>query len=138
MRNFHKINPAIWQSARFRTLPSDDARYLFIYFFTNAHQTSAGAYFLHDGYACVDLDWDATKLRATRDTLIMAGMVQFDETTSEIFIVEWFAHNPPMNPKHVSGTAKQIDSLQSEKLKMAARESLARLPPPGTPRRNHG
>ena len=49
MREFSKVSPAVWQSERFHSLPSDDGRYVHLYLLTNDHQNSAGCYRLPDG-----------------------------------------------------------------------------------------
>ena len=38
MRDFSKISPDVWQSERFRALPSDEARYLFLYLMTTSEE----------------------------------------------------------------------------------------------------
>jgi hypothetical protein len=53
-REFSKVSPSLWRSARFAGL-SDKGKIGFVYFCTNAHVTSAGVYVLPDGYACSDL-----------------------------------------------------------------------------------
>ena len=75
MRDFSKISPALWQSKRFNTLPSDDGRYLYLYLLTNGHQTSAGAYRLPDGYATNDLRWELSRYVKARHELISADLI---------------------------------------------------------------
>ena len=65
MRDYSKISPALWQSARFNDLPSDDGRYLYLYLLTSSHQTSAGCYQLPDGYSCSDLRWPLARCSTT-------------------------------------------------------------------------
>ena len=95
---------ALWRSRRFQAL-ADDAKLLLLYLLTNEHQTSAGAYRLLAGYACVDLGWVADRFRCAMDVLLGAEMVMEDRDTSEILILRWFKHCPPMNAKHRTGAS---------------------------------
>jgi hypothetical protein len=124
-REFSKVVPALWGSPRFAGLPTDDARLAFLYLLTNAHQTSAGAYRLLPGYACVDLGgWTLDRFGAAMDALERAGMIRIDRSTFEVMIERWFKHCPPMNSKHHLGTARLIARLDSPLLRQAAAGSL--------------
>jgi len=126
MREFNKVSPALWQSQRFKGLPKDDPRLLFLYLLTNAHQNSAGCYALPEGYARVDLvRWSTKKFHTALAALASAGMIHTDEQTSEVLIDGWFKHNPPMNMKHYIGTMRVVDLIRSPRLKAAASEGLA-------------
>jgi len=116
LREYSKVSPNLWQSKRFNSLASDDARYLYLYLLTNSHQTSAGCYRLPNGYACDDLRWPVDRYVAARTALIDADLVQFDADTSEVRIVRWFRHNPPATTDHLTGIVRQLERLQSEKL----------------------
>ena len=78
MRSFHKVSPILWQSARFQGLPSDDGRFLFFYLLTCPHNSSAGCFWLSDGYACQDLGWTQDHYDTARQSLIDAEMVDHD------------------------------------------------------------
>ena len=116
MREFSKVSPAVWQSKRFIGLPSDDARYLYIYLLTCEHQTSAGIYRLKDGYACDDLRWDAKRFAKARRELVEADLIHFDEMESVVLITRWFRHNPPTSADHLTGIERVIERIPSEKL----------------------
>lgn len=113
MRDYSKISPAVWQSARFNSLPSDDGRYLYLYLLTCSHQTSAGCYVLPEGYACSDLRWPPNRYHAAREQLIAADLVHFDPQGEVILITRWFKHNPPMSESHLIGIERQLERLPS-------------------------
>jgi hypothetical protein len=87
MREFSKISPALWQSERFNSLPSDDGRYLYLYLLTNEHQNSAGCYRLLDLYACSDLRWSIERYSKARSELVDGGLVRFDAKGPVVMIV---------------------------------------------------
>jgi hypothetical protein len=124
MRSFSKIAPVLWQSERFNNLPSDDGRYLYLYFLTCERQTSAGAYRQPDGYACEDLRWPLDKYKLARDQLIDAELIAFDAETSVVMITRWFKHNPPMNDSHLKSIEGELSRLPSQTIAQAAYEGL--------------
>ena len=124
MRDFSKISPALWQSQRFNTLPSDDGRYLYLYFLTCEHQNSAGCYRISDGYACDDLQWPQERYLKARSQLIAADLIAFDYDCLVVMICRWFKHNPPMNEKHFIGIERVLEKLPSATIQKAAQDSL--------------
>jgi hypothetical protein len=124
MREFSKISPAVWQSARFNNLPSLEGRYLYLYLLTSRHQTSAGCYQLPDGYACTDLGWPIERYTDARRELSEAGLIGFDPEASVVMITRWFKHNPPMSASHLTGIERILERLASDEIRMAAQEAL--------------
>lgn len=125
MRDFSKISPAVWHSQRFNTLPSDDGRYLYLYFLTCEHQNSAGCYRLPDGYACHDVQWLQERYVKARSQLVAADLITFDDDSSVVMICRWFKHNPPMNEKHLIGIERLLQKLPSLTLQKAAQNALS-------------
>lgn len=122
-REFTKVSPAVWASARFHAL-TDRGRLLYLYCLTSAHVNSCGVYRLPDAYAASDLGWSAEEYRQERSALVAAGMVDFDPDTSEILIERWFRHNAPMNPDHATGTRRLVASIDSDRLREAAESAF--------------
>ena len=113
MRDFSKISPSVWRSQRFNELPTDDARYLYLYLLTCEHQTYAGAYHLPHGYACDDLRWEKSRLSQALEKLVASGLVIHDAATAEIAITRWFKHNAPMSESHLLGVERTIERIHS-------------------------
>lgn len=118
------VSVAVWDSKRFRSLPTDSARLFYLYSLSNVHQNSAGCFRLPDGYACDDLCWSAEKYREAREANIAAGLIQFDAETSEILVERWFKHSPPTNEKHNLGIARAVERIASPVLRNTALEAL--------------
>lgn len=116
-REFSKVSPALWRSARFAEL-SDRGKIAFLYFCTNAHVTSVGCYPLPDGYACADLGWTLEAYSAARNEVVRAGMVEFE--SGHVLIDRWFKHNPPMNKDHSTGTKRLIAEIECDRLREKA------------------
>ena len=124
MRDFSKISPAVWASERFNDLPSDDARYLYLFLLTSEHQNSAGLYKLKDEYAEADLRWGSEKYQKARQELIAADMIRFDGRSKMVLITRWFKHNAPMNESHFIGVVKVIEKLGNSAFQHEALEAV--------------
>ncbi len=114
MRDFTKVSPTIWHSDKFKSLPSDDARFVYLYLLTSPHQTSAGCFHLPNAYAASDLSWLQSRYEQARDELIAAEMIRFDASTSVVGIAGWFRFNPPQNQKHLIGIRHALERLPSQ------------------------
>lgn len=138
-RKFSKVSPALWRSGRFATLPTKEAKLLYLYFLTSEHQTSAGAFRIPDGYACEDLGWERKDYHEARQCLIDGEMIVFDADTEEVFVLRWFKHNPPTNPKHRAGTERLISEIDSDAIREIAEaeyDELCTTSEPENPRGN--
>jgi len=118
-REFTKVSPALWASARFNAL-ADRGRLLFLYMLTNQHINSSGVYRLPDAYAASDIGWNVDDYQAERAALVAAKMLDYDNSTSEVLIEGWYRHNGPMNDKHAIGTRKFIMAIDSDRLRELA------------------
>lgn len=123
-RDFTKVSPAIWASKCFKALQTDDERYCFLYLITNPHLNSAGAYRLPHAYAAHDLGWSIERYERAVVGLQEAGMILTDAECEELYISNWFRHNPPMNPSHRIGIIGHIERLTSAELRAVALKEL--------------
>lgn len=112
-RKFSMVSASLWRSARFRALPSTVEQLAYVFCLTCEHQNSTGCYRLPTGYASSDLGWADLEFETARDKLIEAGLIRFDLDTEELFVSNWFIHNPPQNPKHITGTERIIERIES-------------------------
>lgn len=124
MRDFNKVSPTLWQSARFKGLPSDDGRFLLFYLLTCPHNNSAGCFWLPDGYACPDLGWAQDRFDTSLQSLIDADNVDHDADNQVVLVRRWFRHNPPMNQSHYKGILGQLEKAPSDRLRDKAYTAL--------------
>lgn len=125
MRDFSKVSPRLWQSIRFRNLPDDDARYLYLFLLTCSHNNSAGAFRLPAAYAAADLGWTVDRLDKGLGALADGNLIERDQTTEELFVLRWFHHNPPTNRKHLLGIERLISELDSDAVRETAEAEVA-------------
>lgn len=131
-REFSKISPKVWRSQRFRSLESDDPRYLLIYLMTCQHQSSAGCFRMPDAYGAADLDWTVERVRKARAALVQSDLIAFDAGTDEYFICGWFMHNKPMNASHQKAIVNRISDLESDLLREVAEGEFGEAALPST------
>ena len=107
MRNFAKIAGTLWGSRKFRALPSDDARLLYLYVHTCPHANSIGTYWLPEGYALVDLiKWDAERFQAAISACCKVGLIDYDGENEVIRIIGFLNHSEIINGKHGMGAVR--------------------------------
>ena len=111
MRDYAKISCTLWGSRKFRTLPSDELRLLYLYLHTSQHVNSVGCYVLRTGYALADLGWDECDTGSIRYrngiiALQNAGLIGYEPQENLIRIVDYLRHDPFCNAKHASGAIK--------------------------------
>ncbi|PAP96630.1 hypothetical protein [Mesorhizobium wenxiniae] len=123
-REFSKISPKVWRSKRFRALPVDDARYLLMFLLSSEHQTSAGCFRMPDAYAAADLGWPIERMDEARKHLIEGGLIAFDSTTDEYFVIGWFGHNKPMNASHQKSIVRVVSDIESDAVREIAEAEL--------------
>ncbi len=113
-KGFTKVyGEALWGSKRFLAA-SDKAKLAYVYFLSNTHSNSIGAYRIPDGYALVDLGWTRDEYVAARTELEAVELIYFDDDTSVVYVANWFRHSPPQNEKHAQGCQRMILELESD------------------------
>jgi len=118
MRDYGKISTTIWNSQKFRSLPSDDARLLYFYLHTCPHVNSVGCFVLRDGYAADDLGWEKERYRYGIETLRKANLIGYDRAERLVKIENFLAFDPFNNAKHAKGAIKIALSLPDCRIKL--------------------
>ena len=111
MRDYGKVYTALWRSKKFRGLPSDDCRLLYLYLHTCPHANMLGCFVLDEGYALSDLGWTAKRYREGIDILSKAHLIGFDRSENLVRIVDFIKHDPFSNPKHAIAAVKMAEKL---------------------------
>ena len=111
MREYTKVSISIWNSKKFKSLTSDDARLAYFYFLTCPAVNSVGCFVIPDGYAAVDLGWGVDRYVKAIDSLSKAYLIAIDRDESVIRIINYLDHNPFTNPKHAIGAIRNAMAL---------------------------
>lgn len=105
-REFGLVSVSIWNSRKFTSLPTDDARLLYLYLLTCPSANSLGCFVLKSGYAAADLGWDQDRFGYGIDTLCKASLIGIDRVESLVRVIGFLDHSEIMNVKHGAGALK--------------------------------
>jgi hypothetical protein len=115
-RRFRKIDPRIWNDAKFRAL-SDQAKLLFFFILTHQHLTAMGAMRASTAGLAEELGWEMKAFREAFQELLAKGLVKFDKKASCLVVKNFLKYNPPENPNVVKGWRKADDLIPECELK---------------------
>lgn len=106
MRDYAKISCSIWNSQKFGSLRSDDARLFYFYLHTCPHVNSVGCFILPPGYAATDLGWSVEHVIEALDTLCAASLVGWEQAENLVRITGFLKQDPLTNPSHAAGAVR--------------------------------
>lgn len=117
MSRYRKVDPRIWNDAKFREL-SDSAKLVFFMLLTHPSMTSIGAMRATVAGLAEELGWELEAfLEAFREPLVK-GMVEQDKKACLIALPNFVKYNPPESPNVVKAWASALDLLPECDLKI--------------------
>jgi hypothetical protein len=122
MARYRKIDPRIWNDAKFRDL-SDRAKLAFFMLLTHPHMTAIGAMRASlDGLAS-EIGWSAKAFREAFGEASSKGLVKHDERASILWLPNFLKYNGPESPNVVRAWLGAFDLLPESALKNQAIQS---------------
>lgn len=129
MAKYRKIDPRIWNDAKFSSL-SHEAQRLFLYILTHPSMTSLGAFratpeglMSEIGIPCEQCyEQCSTHCKNTFDALVVQGMVKYDAPSRTVFAPNFLKYNAPENANVVIGWENALDEIPEGPLKLEALE----------------
>jgi hypothetical protein len=110
MARYRKVDPRIWNDAKFRSL-SDDGKLVFLFLMTNPHMTSLGAMRETIPGLASELDWKLERFSKAFGEAFRKGMAKHDPKASFIWLPNFLKYNVPENPNVVRSWGSVIDYL---------------------------
>lgn len=117
MARYRKIDPRIWNDAKFASLSHESQR-LFLYILTHPSMTSLGAFRATRSGILEELGLDPKEFAEVFDEPFRKGLFEYDEKHSIIYAQNFLKYNPPENPNVVTGWAKSLDLIPECPLKL--------------------
>ena len=115
--SFRMFNPYFWKDPKVEDFDYL-TKYLYIYLITNNHASWSGCYELTFKKIIYETDFpNQKKLKECLQNLIEYGMVQYDETTNEILLLNWHKSNWTSSPKIDTVIYTDILKIKSPKFK---------------------
>lgn len=109
MARYRKIDPRIWNDAKFSSF-SSEAKLLFMYLLTTPAMTMIGAIPMRASAVAEELGLDAKRYAIRYRELSDVGIVEYDER-GLFWVKNFLKYNPPDNPKVVLSWRNSIDLL---------------------------
>jgi hypothetical protein len=123
VRQFGRIETAIWQTPKFRAL-SERGQRLYLYLIACPHGNAIGCFRLPYGYAEEDLAWPRETLLETLSELLANGLATYNERLSIVRLAGWFGHNVIENRNVGRGAVKTLGLLPHCEEKVATYHAL--------------
>lgn len=116
MSRYRKVDPRIWNDAKFREL-SDSAKLVFFMLLTHPGMTSLGAMRSTIAGLAEELAWDQEAFRKAFGEVSDKGMVQHDPAACFVTIPNFIRYNPPESPNVIKAWVGSLDLLPECDLK---------------------
>lgn len=133
MAKYRKIDPRIWNDAKFASLTHEGQR-LFLYILTHPSMTSLGAFRATPEGLMSEIGINTLQsveqctgqctqhCKNTFDALLVQGLVKYDDTCKTVFAPNFIKYNPPENSNVVIGWTSALDQIPEGPLKLEALE----------------
>lgn len=109
MARFRKVDPRIWNDAKFASL-SGEAKLMFLYFLTSPSMTVLGALPMRASAVAEELGLDSERYGKRYQELYQRGMVEYD-SRGLFWVRNYMKYNGPDNPKVVISWSSALDLL---------------------------
>ena len=111
MLNYIPFYTHIWNDKKFKSLPDNDNRILFIYLFANSQVTLTGIYEL-DLETCMLKAKTKRPFKDVLNEIVDSKMIMWDDKNDVVFIVNRFKLIPNKSPKIIQGVINELNLLK--------------------------
>ena len=116
MSRYRKVDPRIWNDAKFREL-SDNAKLVFFMLLTHPNMTALGAMRGSLAGLAEEMGWAPEAFRKAFQEVCGKGMAEHDQKACLIMLPRFIRYNPPESPNVVKAWASALDLLPECNLK---------------------
>jgi hypothetical protein len=116
MARYRKVDPRIWNDAKFRAL-SDDGKLVFVLLLTHPSMTALGAMRSTCAGLAEELGWEANRFREAFGEALDKGMADHDPDACLMSLPNFVKYNAPESPNVVKAWAAALDLLPECELK---------------------
>lgn len=110
MARYRKIDPRIWNDAKFSAL-SHEAQRAFFFVLTHPAMTALGAFRITREGMAAELGLAGKGFVEPFGELLGKGLVKYDESAFLLFVPNFLKYNPPENPNVIKSWEGSIDYL---------------------------
>lgn len=125
MSRYRKVDPRIWNDAKFRSL-NDQGKLIFFFLLTHPHMTAIGAMRATLPGLAAEIGWTEKALREAFLDVSSKGMAMHDESASFVWLPKFIKYNQPESPNVVKAWVHALEMLpECSLLSRAIAESVA-------------
>ena len=110
MAKYRKVDPRIWNDAKFRAL-DDRGKLAFFFLLTHPHMTAIGAMRASIPGLAAEIGWTAEAFREAFREALLKGMVEHDEKASLMWLPKFLRYNPPESPNVIKAWSGSLELL---------------------------
>lgn len=110
MARYRKVDPRIWNDAKFRSL-SDNGKLAFFFLLTHPHMTAIGAMRSSIPGLAAEIGWSSEAFAEAFHEATRKGMAEHDEKASLIWLPNFVRYNQPESPNVVKAWASSLEML---------------------------
>ena len=116
MSKYRKVDPRIWNDAKFTSL-DDGAKLVFFMLLTHPSMTALGAMRATLSGLAEELGWEAEAFREAFAKVCAKGMAEHDKKACLVALPNFLRYNPPESPNVIKAWVAALDLLPECELK---------------------
>jgi hypothetical protein len=116
MSRYRKVDPRIWNDAKFRAL-SDNGKLAFFMLLTHPNMTALGGMRTTVAGLAEELGWSTEAFREAFQEALRKGMAKHDEKACLVVLPNFLRYNKPESPNVIKAWANSLDLLPECPLK---------------------
>ena len=116
MEVFTKVERGYWQDEFILEL-TPEQKFFYLYLMSNSKVNTLGAYVFPMTMSALELGYNRDTVKKLLDHFIEAGKIMYDETTNEVFLLNWPKRNWNKRTATLRALKKDVDALKSPVLR---------------------
>ena len=116
MEVFTKVERGYWQDEFILEL-TPEQKFFYLYLMSNSKVNTLGAYVFPMTMSALELGYNRDTVKKLLDHFIEAGKIMYDETTNEVFLLNWPKRNWNKRTATLRALKKDVDTLKSPALR---------------------
>lgn len=116
MEVFTKVERGYWQDEFILEL-TPEQKFFYLYLMSNSKVNTLGAYVFPMTMSALELGYNRETVKKLLDHFVEAGKIMYDETTNEVFLLNWPKRNWNKRTATLRALKKDVDALKSPVLR---------------------
>lgn len=116
MEVFTKVERGYWQDEFILEL-TPEQKFFYLYLMSNSKVNTLGAYVFPMTMSTLELGYNRDTVKKLLDHFVDAGKIMYDETTNEVFLLNWPKRNWTKRTATLRALKKDFDALKSPVLR---------------------